>query len=94
MPAVMQQLVAPLAAEIARLGDVTRTQAEEIGLLRERVRVADAERQQANGQAAHLAEEQQQALRLAAVEARARRRRRPVDAGRDPRRCPCPPRPA
>lgn len=72
MPAVMQQLVAPLAAEIARLGDVTRTQAEEIGLLRERVRVADAERQQANGQAAPGAEEQQQAQRLAAVEARAR----------------------
>ncbi len=72
MQAVMQQLVAPLAAEIARLGDVTRTQAEEIGLLRERVRVAEGTRQQANGQAAHLEEEQQQALRFAAVEESAR----------------------
>jgi len=72
MQAVMQQLVAPLAAEIARLGDVTRTQAAEIGLLRERVRVAEGTRQQANGQAAHLEEEQQQALRFAAVEERAR----------------------
>lgn len=39
---LLQQIVAPLTAEIARLNDVTRTQAEELGALRERMRVAEA----------------------------------------------------
>lgn len=59
--AVMRQLVAPLAAEIARLGDMTRAQAEEIGALRERVRVYEAtqlaERQQGDGRAAPVEED-------------------------------------
>jgi len=36
---LLQQIVAPLTAEIARLNDLTRTQAEELGALRERGRV-------------------------------------------------------
>ena len=56
MQAVLQEIVAPLAAEIARLGDVTRTQAEELGMLRERVRVYESERQQPDGQAAPVKE--------------------------------------
>jgi len=71
MQAVLQKLVAPLAAEIARLGDVTRTQAEELGMLRERVRVYESERQQPHGLAESVAE-QQQTQRLDTVEERAR----------------------
>jgi len=36
---LLQQIVAPLTAEIARLNDLTRAQAEELGALRERERV-------------------------------------------------------
>lgn len=53
---LLQQIVAPLTAEIARLNELTRTQAEELGALRERVRVYETaqltERQQPHAQAA------------------------------------------
>lgn len=39
---LLQPIVAPLTAEIARLNDLTRTQAEELGALRERVRSQEA----------------------------------------------------
>lgn len=41
--AARQQLVAPLMAEIVRLGDINRVQAEELGALRERVRRYEAQ---------------------------------------------------
>jgi len=53
---LLQEIVAPLTAEIARLNDLTRAQAEELGALRERERVYTSECQKSHGQAAPLTE--------------------------------------